>query len=669
MLILGLYRRRSSSIFIKIPIAAAYVLPYSLVSYILGLMQSSSYEDELFVVWAFCLVHVLGTADSVSALTIQDSNNWKNYDIQLFLPYFWFGYLWGTYKGSTFQHATLVLWIFSILTTGFRITSLQWSSESDGLKKRTKVVADYMNYEDNFRNGGEIDPIHMRGYCYLVTGEDKQNGKAEPPEYFIQVKLTDEVITTDKIWRCGGTLLNSEQDKLKDICLSFALSKLLCRRFFNHELAESNMQKTRDLVFRGLLLENDDPERAFRVIEVELAFTYDFFYTKYPLIFERSHVPKLLSLLIAFPLIWLAVLLIKHFRNINGDITLIQKHGKNYDALFTCFIVIMILLFEILQTIVYFVSDWAKVSYVCNYISKPSWHGNMLVEKIIRVVGGVNIFKHWQNKINQYSLLTSFEYNPKRNFYSKIFDSLIDKRRKGQQEGRTITLSDAVKKAVLHSLRINNGQLSNGLLSLQRNEVISELSWACKLETHTHSILVWHIATTLCQVTRSRSLGFYDHIAILGRNKDICDVYCEVAISLSNYCAYLVVFAPQFLPDHSYATDVIFDEVIMEARKLLAGSNSLSLIYQRMMNMREPANTLVEKGALLGQQLIRQIEDERKRWKVLSDYWAEMMLFIAPSDNVTAHLEKMAEGGEFVTHLWALLTHAGILKRGDQYIV
>jgi hypothetical protein len=68
-------------------------------------------------------------------------------------------------------------------------------------------------------------------------------------------------------------------------------------------------------------------------------------------------------------------------------------------------------------------------------------------------------------------------------------------------------------------------------------------------------------------------------------------------------------------------------------------------------------------GAELAAQLTK-IEDIAKRWKVLSDFWAEMMLYIAPScadAQARAHLEALARGGEFITHLWALLTHAGVL--------
>ena len=54
----------------------------------------------------------------------------------------------------------------------------------------------------------------------------------------------------------------------------------------------------------------------------------------------------------------------------------------------------------------------------------------------------------------------------------------------------------------------------------------------------------------------------------------------------------------------------------------------------------------------------------KSRWKVLSDFWAEMMLYVSPSDDDRAHLEALAKGGEFITHIWVLLTHAGVLKRG-----
>jgi hypothetical protein len=78
----------------------------------------------------------------------------------------------------------------------------------------------------------------------------------------------------------------------------------------------------------------------------------------------------------------------------------------------------------------------------------------------------------------------------------------------------------------------------------------------------------------------------------------------------------------------------------------------------------DPGETIITRGALLAKHLIVGISDNNElRWKILADFWAKMMLFVTPSNDTTFLAEYLAKGGEFVTHLWALLSHAGILKR------
>jgi hypothetical protein len=69
------------------------------------------------------------------------------------------------------------------------------------------------------------------------------------------------------------------------------------------------------------------------------------------------------------------------------------------------------------------------------------------------------------------------------------------------------------------------------------------------------------------------------------------------------------------------------------------------------------------KGIQLGKQL--EEIDHAERWKILADLWTEMILYNAPSDNAKDHIQNLANGGEFLTHLWALLSHAGILSREE----
>lgn len=68
------------------------------------------------------------------------------------------------------------------------------------------------------------------------------------------------------------------------------------------------------------------------------------------------------------------------------------------------------------------------------------------------------------------------------------------------------------------------------------------------------------------------------------------------------------------------------------------------------------------RAAVLWAQL-REGTDARHRWQVLAEFWVELVLFLAPFDNVDIHAEMLGAGGEFMTQLWALLSHAGVLER------
>ena len=70
-------------------------------------------------------------------------------------------------------------------------------------------------------------------------------------------------------------------DRIKDIALSFSLFKLLKRRLCGYQIGEAGLAKTLDFVLDGFISEEGNYVRAFRVIEMELAFMYDFLYTMY----------------------------------------------------------------------------------------------------------------------------------------------------------------------------------------------------------------------------------------------------------------------------------------------------------------------------------------------------------------------------------------------------
>ena len=73
-------------------------------------------------------------------------------------------------------------------------------------------------------------------------------------------------------------------------------------------------------------------------------------------------------------------------------------------------------------------------------------------------------------------------------------------------------------------------------------------------------------------------------------------------------------------------------------------------------------------GVFLGRQLrgeLRAPPHECTRrsddpWEVLALLWVQTLLYAAPYGDKEAHRQRLSQGGEFITHLWALLYHLGI---------
>jgi hypothetical protein len=49
-------------------------------------------------------------------------------------------------------------------------------------------------------------------------------------------------------------------------------------------------------------------------------------------------------------------------------------------------------------------------------------------------------------------------------------------------------------------------------------------------------------------------------------------------------------------------------------------------------------------------------------WKTLARVWVQLLVYAAPYGNAEAHTRRLSQGGEFITHLWALLYHLDIRR-------
>uniref|UniRef100_K3ZNQ4 DUF4220 domain-containing protein n=1 Tax=Setaria italica TaxID=4555 RepID=K3ZNQ4_SETIT len=270
----------------------------------------------------------------------------------------------------------------------------------------------------------------------------------------------------------------------------------------------------------------------------------------------------------------------------------------------TIFVTVVVAFLEAYQLYLYISSGWFKVALIQSYINTSFLRRSRCLEIIIGLLLRLVAFAPWKRNLGQYCILQEVDRKRRvRNCLHYATLRLLDKASKNVLK-KSEKVSENVKKTIVDSLLGCNGNLTNAVTSLQNNGV-NFLSWAGDATatdgTVARTIVVWHIATTLSEQKLDKQAKEEDAV--------------KTASTLSKYCMHLLASPPNLLP--------------------------------------RP------------QQLIDNIEDFTTRWKVLSDFWAEMMLYVSPSDDAREHqLEVLAKGGEFITHLWALLTHAGVLKRG-----
>ncbi|XP_034570103.1 uncharacterized protein [Setaria viridis] len=660
--ILGPLRRPLSHGLLHHIVMGVYTLSYPLVGYTIGRMQSSDIYYMDFTVWAVFLLLLLSSTDSLTACRLNDINSWKSiYVKQLFkgvlLVYIiiLFAFDFEQQDDAHYLWYPLSAILFVIILKSYvMIASMRMVSKSY-LGKNMRVITEYMRYKVV-----PFDPVTMEGCRYMVAGEKHCINRRGRTPWYEQEDL--KVTTVDQIWQCKGNLLTDDRgNALKDLCLSMALSKMLNRRFDGFKLSKAELQKTHDFVFKGLLAGDEPHLRAFRVIEEELVFVHDMYYTRYSYLYQKG---KYLALCLPVIMIalcsWLTVacLDVKY-----QDDRYRSNHGKRSLMSETIVIMVVLAFLEVYQLYLYIASGWFKVALIRSYVAAPYFQTSCFSEMIIRLLLMLKAFRPWKGRLGQYCFLENLGRRSKLMsclHYGTL--GLLDKAMKGSKN--SVKLSEDVKKAIIDSLLASNGVLTNGVTSLQKNGVHG-LSWACDANATvgavTRTILVWHIATTLSEHQLDKQ----------GKKAKAV----RTASTLSKYCMHLLAFAPDLLPDHHSISEAILDQSIdkegdqwQRLGGLLEGANDLESRCKKLLKIstndgNDDEAPLLAKGAQLARQ-IEGIQDSKLRWKVLSDFWAEMMLYISPSDDARVHLEVLPKGGEFITHIWALLTHAGVLKRG-----
>ncbi|KAM0842435.1 hypothetical protein ACQ4PT_058370 [Festuca glaucescens] len=553
------------------------ILNYNLVHYTLGLMQlSAARVNDYFQVWAVLMVTL-----QYSVKIGRPYSRSKRIPLLDLMSSFWAANL---LRVQTIYLLKIPLWFIWSINAARIITYFLFSDRSATKdRETTRLVCDYMMYEHTLSETTNISG--MIGYKYFVLGEDQQEKKLDPGKFRIKLDMEHtKLITLEKVWGLRDSRLlgraSDPDNKLKDVCLSFALYKLLRRRFYNLPIHEAEHDKTRKLVFEGLLDEKDDYERAFRVTGIELSFLEDLYHSKHAQLFASGFpFPSLvlsLGLVAATGYIVYPVGQIRH----RIDPADLQRNGITRGVFITCYIVGLIIVKEMAEIIMYVFSQWTKVHMICMHIKCRGFGGCWLVVKAMRCMFKLIRKGKWKHKIRQYNLLISS--HPFKVNMARIFPT-------------SINLEKEVKKAILESFKglDKNPQRLGAYFSNafgSKGDIMQQLEWAIDLEADTHRILVWHIATCLCEINLSGDIAkrlntFWlkprPFVTKSRAPENVWEHYMT-ASSLSNYCGYLLMKA--LLPDNGLVVGRVFFAVRRETNCATPIFGSLFHIFNSLMN-------------------------------------------------------------------------------------
>lgn len=695
LVVLSSYRRRAGHPALRLFVWAASTLFLPLVSYaVSAAAKLDAARVPLLLSWTVFLQMLRNTIDTARSSTSTISNGGSNGSkfrpsVEQLARMGWVAFLiissGGTAGSPQLAGVLLWLWVLSLLKLIHRLVAAELAKNSFAVGLNAYLVADYMKQLHGQGQAGGGGHVEVNVPPYFVMGEEKLHIEARPQGYRIDrtsppslsIDAGGHLVTMDRICRLSssGDPLLASFPHIKDLCLSFALFKLQLRRFIGCPLAEAGCHRAMAFVQDGLL--SNSPERVFHVIEAELSFLADLLYSKLTVFYASGWwFPALNSILVLTT--WISCLaaggaIVHDMTNRGTALAIDYQNLRNYlqhhdmvfhvivglDVLVSFSFIVAIVFTEGWEIANYVCSDWLKVSTICEYARRPSWRKSPWARRRLGRVLRLRAMQQWDDRFCQMSILQL------RFCYCGCVSRQVDRVVK-----ETVAVPAAVKAVIVETLRTNQSTLGNGELSLRRNGVADKLTWACRISAGddnaelgslSEQILVWHVATSLAELKLSQ--GAHGQVNSDNDGDGESD-QVVVATRLSCYCAYLVALKPGLLPDHRVWTEELYEGVVEEVTRVLARCAGPVVRYDRAATcLGGSMNATLRKASKLGRELVEELGDEELTWKVLADFWAELILYLAPSQNVTSHAKSLRRGGEFITVLWALLGHAGIVER------
>ncbi|XP_031257819.1 uncharacterized protein LOC116115826 [Pistacia vera] len=704
LVVFGTRRKRDPRILIKFAVWSAYLSADWVATVALGNLASIQEDNNnnvtkanniLQAFWAPFLLINLGGPDSITAYSLEDNELWSRHFLSLVVQVGVAVYV--SFRSWSFTALTFLsipVFVTGIVKYGERTYALR-SASSQQFKEALLSA----------------NPIAENALMRMET---------EGFERKIQIENIRK-------FRAG----HSERKELQHYLDAHFLFKRLEYLFSNLLLGLSERADCYNIIH------SKSARDAFTLVAIELGFMYDVLYTKASFVYSRLGILlrciSFLSCLAAFILFRILIDL-RDYPDLN-------------DVSITYTLLAGVVFLELYSSVKLVFSDWTKLWLIKNqkpltkrileaifYIESRLIHRKAWTESQAQELLPINtkrssestaqesvlIYrKRWSESMAQYNLISfclkemqakglfaDFQKLPYiRQFFQEYnhlnWEKIDDDLREaifGQIKEKAEKMKDSY---TINSCKEFLAQ--RGDYVLEEKYELEEFKWSTVDLDFDHSLLIWHIATTVCYevdfpekpAEPQKSGGAEkpgdaegsreaqkpaDPQKSGGAEKpgDAKEGHQVGKISkcLSNYMMYLLVLCPFMMPKG--IGEIRYRDTCAHVKQFFEKDNqkesaSMDVISRKLLEMvyrRSISQSVLSDGCKLAKKL-NSLESEKHwkcedKWRMISEVWIEMLTYAANSCGWKDHAQQLWKGGELVTHVWLLMAHLGLSEQYNE---
>ncbi|KAL8483050.1 hypothetical protein ACS0TY_025923 [Phlomoides rotata] len=659
----------------------------------LGVLSQASGDDDaksedqhsyaIMGFWApFLLMH-LGGPDSITAYALADNELWSRHFLALIGQVAVAVYvLLRSWISTPVNYLWFVIFTAGFLKYGERTLVLFWASRDrfrKGMVSPPDPGPNYAKFMDEFlskkREGYDVSLVKVIDEGSLPTPTDS-------PEH-ATVNVVQEAAEPQGV--------TAHSDSVVQDAYPFFLTfkKLFADLILSFQDKETSLSKFRELSW----------DKAFGIVEVELGFIYDLFYTKASLLYSaRGSDIRILS--------WSCTV-----AAFIAFVTIDKNAYPKTEVIITYILLIGAILIEIYAVIIFFRSDWISIllsgelpftpqrrkfpstkSTTRNWTSPPELtivEENSLPDSKRKLKDHIWLWLsyllparlRWSNSMGQYNVLDRCierkphiicwylkEYlfwngkNVPKSLKKLIFDEV---KKRDKKDGEDKSGGDNTDKKL--------GTYRGDKILLQKMDCLEKID---EVEFD-QSVLLWHMATEFCYHTgvdennKPEETWLYKVFLdekMISSPQDILKFRREISVLISNYMVHLLITSPFMLP--SGIGQIRFQDTRAEAIEFFDGQKNISrseacnlllkvdtqLLPSKVKGDR--SKSLLFDACRLAQSLRSQ--EVGDRWEKITQAWLDILTFAAAQCKWNDHAEKLSQGGELLTHVWLLMAHFGM---------